>query len=142
MKYFSEVFDDYYIVNVKWLCDNSIGVVILNRDQTKMKLVYIFNIKVRYDIKSKEYTELITEEDEKYLECEKLHFDSFRLNKDESSSFHIIWTSERNNFNHIYLYQFKDNKCTMINQVSYGDGEVNSVIHVDTDRELMYFSFI
>lgn len=30
----------------------------------------------------------------------------------------------------------------MIKQVSYGDGEVNSVIHVDTDRELMYFSFI
>lgn len=124
-------FNDYYILQVKWFCDNSIGILILNREQTKLHLV-------RYDLQTKKYTILITDENTQYITTKHNMFESCKLDDDENNTFHIIFSSERNGFNHFYLYQWNGNEAKLINQISYGNGEVIELIHIDSDRELLY----
>lgn len=118
-------------MQVKWFCDNSIGILILNREQTKLHLV-------RYDLQTKKYTILITDENTQYITTKHNMFESCKLDDDENNTFHIIFSSERNGFNHFYLYQWNGSEAKLINQISYGNGEVIELIHIDSDRELLY----
>ena len=51
---------------------------------------------------------------------------------------HIIWTSERDGRNHIYLYDRQKGK--LVRQVTKGDFYVRNILHVDEKEQTIYFS--
>lgn len=50
----------------------------------------------------------------------------------------LVWMSERDNWNHLYLYDV--NKSKVIRQITKGDWCVREVIKVDEDAGLVYFA--
>lgn len=50
----------------------------------------------------------------------------------------LVWTSERDGHNHIYLYDCRT--CRLIRQVTRGDWYVRSVVRIDEEHETIYFS--
>lgn len=51
---------------------------------------------------------------------------------------HILWTSERDGRNHIYLYDRQ--KGRLVRQVTRGEFYVRGIQHVDEDNQIIYFS--
>ena len=50
----------------------------------------------------------------------------------------IIWMSERDNWNHLYLYD--SDKGSVIRQITKGEWCVRNVVHVDEKKNLIYFA--
>lgn len=50
----------------------------------------------------------------------------------------LVWTSERDGHNHIYLYDCRTRR--LIRQVTRGDWYVRSVVRIDEEHETIYFS--
>ena len=51
---------------------------------------------------------------------------------------HILWTSERDGRNHIYLYDRQ--KAKLVRQITKGEFYVRSIQHVDEEAQVIYFS--
>ena len=51
---------------------------------------------------------------------------------------HIIWTSERDGLNHIYLYDRQ--KGTLVRQITKGEYYVRGIQHIDEKKSVIYFS--
>ncbi len=51
---------------------------------------------------------------------------------------HMLWLSERDNWAHLYLYDLKDGKVKR--QITRGEWVVRSVLHVDEERNHIYFT--
>ena len=51
---------------------------------------------------------------------------------------HILWTSERDGRNHIYLYDRQKGK--LVRQITKGEFYVRSIQHVDEEAQVIYFS--
>ena len=51
---------------------------------------------------------------------------------------HILWTSERDGRNHIYLYDRQ--KAKLVRQITKGEFYVRGIQHVDEDNQTIYFS--
>lgn len=63
---------------------------------------------------------------------------SHRFRQDLSNKQEIIWMSERDNWNHLYLY---DRSMGMVkNQITKGEWYVRDIIRVDEDARQIYFS--
>ncbi|MCM1109314.1 MAG: S9 family peptidase [Clostridium sp.] len=75
---------------------------------------------------------LIEEKEEKYVNYPRLYRHHL------SDGRRILWTSERDNFNHIYLYD--RNRLDTPRQVTQGAWYVREIVHVDEEREQIYFS--
>lgn len=75
---------------------------------------------------------LVEEREEKYVNY-PLIFRQF-LNDGKR----LLWTSERDGHNHIYLYDLRAGR--LIRQVTKGDWYVREVVRVDEENELIYFS--
>ncbi len=58
--------------------------------------------------------------------------------KDLSNGNEIIWMSERDNWNHLYLYDRHTGKVK--NQITKGEWYVRDVVHVDEQNRIIYFS--
>lgn len=58
--------------------------------------------------------------------------------KDLTNGNEIIWMSERDNWNHLYLYDRHTGKVK--NQITKGEWYVRDVIHVDEQNQIIYFS--
>lgn len=61
-----------------------------------------------------------------------------RFRHDLSNGKEMIWMSERDNWNHLYLYNRDTGKVK--NQITKGDWYVRDVVHVDEDNRVIYFS--
>lgn len=75
---------------------------------------------------------LVEEKSDKYI-CYGRIFRHFLKDGKE-----IIWSSERDNYNHLYLINRKDGKVTK--QITRGEWYVREVISVDEDNKQIYFS--
>jgi dipeptidyl-peptidase-4 len=94
----------------------------LNREQNQAKLI-------AYDVKSGEkLRELIVEKDARYVE--PLHRMYFLKNN------RFIWQSNRNGWNHLYLY---DLSGKLIRQITSGEWDVLDFKGVDEKEENLYF---
>jgi dipeptidyl aminopeptidase/acylaminoacyl peptidase len=75
---------------------------------------------------------LIEEKEEKYVNYPRIYRNYLSDGK------RIIWSSERDNYNHLYLYDRATGKP--LNQITKGEWYVRGVQHVDEDNEVIYFS--
>ena len=75
---------------------------------------------------------LIEETNEKYVNYNRLYRHDFRDGR------RILWTSERDGRNHIYLYDRQ--KARLIRQVTKGEFYVREIQHVDEKVGVVYFS--
>ena len=75
---------------------------------------------------------LIEEKEEKYVNYPRIYRNYLSDGK------RIIWSSERDNYNHLYLYDRATGK--LLNQITKGEWYVRGVQHVDEANEVIYFS--
>ena len=116
---------EQYLTSVTWGPDEkSMYIAILNRGQNDLKLN-------RYDVISGNLERTLFEEkNEKYVEPE--HPLSF-IGSDPGE---FIWFSERDGFQHLYLY---DTNGTLVRQLTRGPWVVTSLIGMDNKGSDVYF---
>ncbi|MRX27396.1 S9 family peptidase [Kangiella sp. HZ709] len=114
---------DIYIPRVKWLKDSkSVSYQWQSRDQKTLELRFA-------DIANGSFKKVLTEAADTWINLTKdLRF----LKKSKQ----FIWTSERDGFRHIYLY---DLEGKLIKQLTQGDWVVDNVYGVDEKNGLVYF---
>lgn len=114
-----------YLTNITWGPEEDyIYIAELNRDQNHMKLQ-------KYDAESGELIEtLFEEQNERYVEPEhELFFPEGRKNR-------FIWFSERDGFQHLYLY---NTSGKLIRQLTKGSWVVQSIVDYDPNKDICYF---
>jgi dipeptidyl-peptidase-4 len=116
--------NDQYLTNIAWSNDESIVyVAVLNREQNFMKLN-------AYDAKTGNYIKtLFTEQDSKYVE--PLHPLQFISNNE------FVWQSNRDGFNHLYLY---NTEGKLLKQLTKGAWEVTEVNYIDKVNRCIYYT--
>ncbi|TDQ33314.1 S9 family peptidase [Zeaxanthinibacter enoshimensis] len=114
--------DPYYIPRIKWRNHpQHLSVQTLNRHQNKLVL---------YDVNAKnmKVSVLLTEKDDAYVD---IH-DNLTFLADDS----FIWTSERDGYNHLYLYN-EDGE--LMNQITKGPWEVTAYYGYDQEEDRVYY---
>ena len=113
---------DFYIARMKWTNDaNVLSAQVLNRHQDNLDLLFI-------DGNSGKVTIALNEKDKAYIDVT----DDLTFLKDNS----FIWTSEKDGFNHIYLY---DKTGKLINQVTSGNWEVTKYYGFDEKTKTIFY---
>lgn len=116
---------EQYLSNITWSPDeNFVYVAVLNRGQDAMILK-------KYDAKTGEHVEnIFDEKSATYVEPE--HGPYFIGKGDE-----FIWQSERDGFNHLYLYT---SKGEFKKQLTSGQWTVTELLGIDEKKNLVYFT--
>ena len=118
-------YTDFYIARMKWTNDdNVLSAQILNRHQDNLDLLFI-------DGNSGSTKIVLNEKDKAYVEVT----DNLTFLKDNS----FIWTSEKDGFNHIYLY---DKTGKLKNQVTKGNWEVTSYYGFDEENKTIFYQSV
>ncbi len=120
-----EVDSEKYLTCITWSPDEkNIYIAVLNREQNHMKLN-------KYDaLSGKLIKTLFEEKHEKYVEPEH---DLIFMNKNTNQ---FIWQSERDGYNHLYLY---DTEGSFIKQLTQGNWVVTEVLGIDADDKFLYY---
>ncbi|MCV9929370.1 S9 family peptidase [Flavobacterium sp. LS1R49] len=115
-------YNDFYIARMKWTNDNNtLSAQVLNRHQDNLDLLFI-------DGTSGTSKVVLNEKDKAYVDVT----DNLTFLKDNS----FIWTSEKDGFNHIYLY---DKTGKLKNQVTKGNWEVTSYYGFDEKTKTVFY---
>ncbi|WP_444924170.1 DPP IV N-terminal domain-containing protein [Microbulbifer sp. DLAB2-AF] len=114
---------DIYIPRVQWARDNLLTYQWQSRNQQKLQLR-------AFDLKTNTGNTLLIESSDTWINLnDDLHF---LENKDQ-----FIWSSERDGFKHLYLY---DLSGKLLNQITQGDWVVDEVEAIDENHGLVYFT--
>ncbi|WP_299529503.1 S9 family peptidase [Ulvibacterium sp.] len=114
--------DAYYIPRMQWMNHpDKLSVQTLNRHQNRLKLYMV-------DAKDNSVSLLMEETDEAYVDVT----DDLTFLKDDS----FIWTSERDGYNHIYLYATNGK---LKNQITKGPWEVTDYYGYDEKQDRVYY---
>ncbi|PCE65878.1 S9 family peptidase [Sediminicola luteus] len=112
----------YYIPRIKWMNHaDYLSVQTLNRHQNELKLLSV-------NAKDNSVKTLLTETDKAYVDIT----DDLTFLADDS----FIWTSERDGFNHIYLY---NEGGKLMNQVTQGPWEVTHYYGYDQKNDRIFY---
>ena len=115
-------YSDFYIARMQWTNDaNVLSAQVLNRHQDNLDLLFI-------DGNSGTTKVVLNEKDKAYVDVT----DNLTFLKDNS----FIWTSEKDGFNHIYLY---DKTGKLKNQVTKGKWEVTSYYGFDEKNKTVFY---
>lgn len=115
-------YNDFYIARIKWTNDaNILSAQILNRHQDNLDLLFI-------DGNSGDAKVVLNEKNKAYIDVT----DNLTFLKDNS----FIWTSDKDGFNHIYLY---DKNGKLKNQVTKGNWEVTSYYGFDEKKNTVFY---
>ncbi len=115
--------NDQYMPRIQWTnTPNTLALMRMNRLQDKMELLLA-------DANTGAIRNLYTEEDEAYVEVPE----TWVFLKDGK---HMILTSERDGYNHVYMYDM-DGK--LVNQITKGDYDVVSVCAIDEKAGIIYY---
>ncbi len=107
-------YNDFYIPRIKWTNEaQTLSVQVINRHQNNLDLIFV-------DADSGIAKVVLNEKDKAYIDIT----DNLTFLKDNS----FIWTSEKDGYNHIYLYA-KTGK--LINQVTKGPWEMTAYYGFD-----------
>lgn len=115
----------YYIPRIKWMNNpNYLSVQTINRHQNHLILHEV-------NAKDNSVSTLIEEKDDAYVD---IH-DNLTFLEDDS----FIWTSERDGYNHLYLY---DEDGKLLNQITKGDWEVTNYYGYDQSSDRIYYQSV
>ena len=118
-------YNDFYIARLKWTNDaNILSAQVLNRHQDNLELLFV-------DGNSGAKKIVLNEKDKAYVDVT----DNLTFLKDNS----FIWTSEKDGYNHIYLY---DKIGKLKNQVTKGKWEVTSYYGFDEKNKTIYYQSV
>ena len=118
-------YNDFYIARIKWTNDaNVLSAQVLNRHQDNLDLLFIDGNTAVSKI-------VLNEKDKAYIDV------TDNLTFTANNSF--IWTSEKDGFNHIYLYE-KTGK--LINQVTKGAWEVTNYYGFDEKTKTVFYQSV
>jgi dipeptidyl-peptidase-4 len=118
-------YNDFYIARMKWTNDaNTLSAQVLNRHQNNLDLLFI-------DGNSGVAKVVLNEKDKAYVDVT----DNLTFLKDNS----FIWTSEKDGFNHIYLY---DKNGKLKNQVTKGKWEVTNYYGLDEKTNTVFYQSV
>lgn len=114
---------DHYIPRIKWTNNsNQLCVFKMNRHQNELSLLLV-------DADTGNSSELLKEKNKYYID---IH-DNLSFLKDGK---HFIWTSEKDGWNHIYLYDMEGREKQ---QLTKGKWEVTKFYGIDEKRDLVYY---
>lgn len=115
--------NDQYMPRIQWTRDaNILALMRMNRLQNKMELLLA-------DARDGQIRPLYTEEDEAYVEVPGTW--TFL-----SDGKHMLLTSERDGYNHIYMY---DLSGRLVNQITSGAYDVVNICSIDEKNGLIYY---
>ncbi|MWB95787.1 prolyl oligopeptidase family serine peptidase [Flavobacterium sp. GA093] len=115
-------YNDFYIARLQWTNDsNVLSAQVLNRHQDNLDLLFIDGTTAAAKV-------VLNEKDKAYVDVT----DNLTFLKDNS----FIWTSEKDGFNHIYVY---DKTGKLKNQVTKGNWEVTSYYGFDEKSKTIFF---
>jgi dipeptidyl-peptidase-4 len=115
---------DIYIPRIKFTKDPArLSIQRLNRLQNKLELMI-------GNINTGEINIIITETDSCWVDV----YDNLKFMKDGKR---FIWSSERDGFLHLYLY---DLNGKLINQITKGNWEIDKLISADEEKEVVYYT--
>lgn len=118
-------YNDFYIARLKWTNDdNVLSAQILNRHQDNLDLLFIDGTTATSKV-------VLNEKDKAYIDVT----DNLTFLKDNS----FIWTSEKDGFNHIYLF---DKTGKLKNQVTKGNWEVTAYYGFDEKNKTIYYQSV
>ncbi|WP_426064494.1 S9 family peptidase [Flavobacterium sp. DSP2-3-1] len=118
-------YNDFYIARLKWTNDaNTLSAQVLNRHQNNLDLLFI-------DGNSGAAKVVLNEKDKAYVDVT----DNLTFLKDNS----FIWTSEKDGFNHIYLY---DKNGKLKNQLTKGKWEVTNYYGLDEKTNTVFYQSV
>lgn len=118
-------YSDFYIARMKWTNDaNLVSVQVLNRHQDNLDLIFV-------DATTANAKVVLNEKDKAYVDVT----DNLTFLKDNS----FIWTSEKDGFNHIYLY---DKNGKLKNQVTKGNWDVTSYYGFDEKTKTVFYQSV
>jgi len=113
---------DIYLPRVNWLPDSkSLAIQRLNRAQTRLEVLVANASTGRSHV-------LLTEEDRYWI---NLHHDLHFF-----ADGRLLWSSERDGFRHLYLY---DRKGKLLKQLTKGSWSMTDVAALDEKRGVVYF---
>ena len=117
--------DAYYIPRIKWMNNpNHLSVQTINRHQNHLKLYEV-------DAANNAVSVLLEEKDNAYVD---IH-DNLTFLADDS----FIWTSEKDGYNHLYLY---DQDGELMNQITKGPWEVTNYYGYDQAEDRIYYQSV
>ncbi len=115
-------YNDFYIARLQWTNDaNILSAQVLNRHQDNLDLLFVDGTTATAKV-------VLNEKDKAYVDVT----DNLTFLKDNS----FIWTSEKDGFNHIYLY---DKTGKLKNQVTKGNWEVTSYYGFDEKTKTIFY---
>jgi len=118
-------YNDFYIPRIKWTNDaNVLSAQVLNRHQNNLDLLFI-------DGNTGAEKVVLNEKDKAYVDIT----DNLTFLKDNS----FIWTSEKDGFNHIYLY---DKTGKLRNQVTKGNWEITNYYGFDEKTKTVFYQSV
>lgn len=118
-------YSDFYIARMKWTKDaNVLSAQVLNRHQDNLDLLFI-------DGNAAAAKVVLNEKDKAYVDVT----DNLTFLKDNS----FIWTSEKDGFNHIYLY---DKTGKLKNQVTKGNWEITNYYGFDEKSNTVFYQSV
>ena len=117
-------YTDFYIPRIEWTNDaNILSAKILNRHQDNLDLIFVDGTTAATKV-------VLNEKEKSYIDF--IDTDNLTFLKDNS----FIWTSEKDGFNHIYLY---DKTGKLKNQVTKGNWEVTSYYGLDEKSNTVFY---
>ena len=117
-------YKDFYIPRIEWTNDaNILSAKVLNRHQDNLDLLFV-------DAAAGSAKVVLNEKDKAYIDF--VDTDNLTFLQDNS----FIWTSEKDGFNHIYLY---DKTGKLKNQVTKGNWEVTSYYGFDQKTKTIFY---
>ncbi|MEN2399771.1 S9 family peptidase [Flavobacterium sp. MC2016-06] len=115
-------YNDFYIARLQWTNDNNtLSAQVLNRHQDNLDLLFVDGTTATAKV-------VLNEKDKAYVDVT----DNLTFLKDNS----FIWTSEKDGFNHIYVY---DKTGKLKNQVTKGNWEVTSYYGFDEKSKTIFY---
>ena len=118
-------YNDFYIARMKWTNDaNVLCAQVLNRHQDNLDLIFVDGTTGAAKV-------VLNEKDKAYVDVT----DNLTFLKDNS----FIWTSEKDGFNHIYLY---DKTGKLKNQVTKGNWEVTAYYGFDEKTKTVFYQSV
>jgi dipeptidyl-peptidase-4 len=118
-------YNDFYIARMKWTNDaNVLCAQVLNRHQDNLDLIFVDGTTGIAKV-------VLNEKDIAYVDVT----DNLTFLKDNN----FIWTSEKDGFNHIYLF---DKNGKLKNQVTKGNWEVTSYYGFDEKTKTIFYQSV